>query len=124
MKIDTSTRPILAATIFAALTCSIASVSFASDSLDALQVKVKYGDLDISSASGAATLYKRIQSAAETVCHPLKNPDLYPRKLFYVCMRKAISNAIIEANEPALLTIANTKAGIVTPKVILTSIDR
>ena len=50
MKIDTSTRPILAATIFAALTCSIASVSFASDSLDALQVKVKYGDLDISSA--------------------------------------------------------------------------
>jgi UrcA family protein len=124
MKIDTSTRPILAATIFAALTCSIAGVSFASDSLDALQVKVKYGDLDISSASGAATLYKRIQSAAETVCHPLKNPDLYPRKLFYVCMRKAISNAIIEANEPALLTIANTKAGIVTPKVILTSIDR
>ena len=124
MKIDTSTRPILAATIFAALTCSIASVSFASDSLDALQVKVKYGDLDISSASGAATLYKRIQSAAETVCHPLKNPDLYPRKLFYVCMRKAISNAIIEANEPAQLTIANTKAGIVTPKVILTSIDR
>jgi UrcA family protein len=124
MKIDTSTRPILAATIFAALTCSIASVSFASDSLDALQVKVKYGDLDISSASGAATLYKRIQSAAETVCHPLKNPDLYPRKLFYVCMRKAISNAIIEANEPALLTIANTKAGIVTPNVILTSIDR
>ena len=124
MKIDTSTRPILAATIFAALTCSIASVSFASDSLDALQVKVKYGDLDISSASGAATLYKRIQSAAETVCHPLKNPDLYPRKLFYVCMRKAISNAIIEANEPVLLTIANAKAGIVTPKVIAAGIGR
>lgn len=121
MNTYTSTRLILTATIFAALTCSIATLSFASDSLDALQVKVKYGDLDVSSASGAATLYKRIQGAAETVCQALKNPDLYPRKLFYICMKKAISNAIIEANEPVLLTIANAKAGTVTPKVIVTS---
>jgi UrcA family protein len=124
MNTCTSTRLIRATTIFAALTCSIATVSFASDSLDALQVKVKYGDLDISSASGAATLYKRIHVAAETVCQALKNTDLYPRKLFYMCMKKAISNAIIEANEPVLLTIANAKAGIVTPKVIVTSIGR
>ena len=124
MNTYTSPRLILAATIFAALTCSIATVSFASDSLDALQVRVKYGDLDLSSASGAATLYKRIQGAAEAVCHELKNPDLYPRKLFYICMKKAISNAIIEANEPVLLTIANAKAGIVTPKVIAAGIGR
>lgn len=118
---NTSTRPILAATICAALTCGIATASFAFDSPDASQVKVKYGDLDVSSASGAAMLYKRIQGAAETVCQPLKNPDLFPRKLFYICMKKAISNAIKEANEPLLFAIANAKAGTITPKVIVTS---
>jgi UrcA family protein len=121
---NTSTRVILAATIFAALTCSIATASFSSDRLDASQVKVKYGDLDVSSTSGAATLYSRIQGAAETVCHPLKNHDLYPRKLFYVCVKKAISNAIDEANEPVLFTIASAKAGTITPKVIVTSSAR
>jgi UrcA family protein len=120
---NTSTPVILAAMIFAALTCSIATVSFASD-LDASQVKVKYGDLDVSSATGAATLYNRIQGAAKTVCQPLKNPDLYPRKLFYICMKKAISNAISEANEPALFTIANARTGTITPKVIVTSSAR
>lgn len=96
-------------------------MSFASDRLDASQVKVKYGDLDVSSEPGAARLYNRIQGAAETVCHPLKNPDLYPHKLFYICMKKAISNAINEANEPVLFTIANAKAESIKPKVIVTS---
>jgi UrcA family protein len=124
---NASTRSILAATIFAALTCGIVTMSFASDGPDAFQVKVKYGDLDASSASGATTLYKRILGAAETVCHPLKNPDLYPRKLFYICMRKAMSNAVNEVNEPVLFTIANANAnananaGADAPKVIVTS---
>jgi UrcA family protein len=123
---NTSTRlpPILAAAIFAVLTCSIATVSFASDSFDAFQVKVKYADLDVSRASGAATLYKRIQGAAETVCRQLKNPDLYYRKLFYACMREAMSNAINRVNQPVLLTIANAKAGTTAPNGILTSNGR
>jgi UrcA family protein len=120
----TSARVILAATIFAALTCSIATVSFASDRLDVLQVKVQYGDLDVSSASGAATLYNRIRGAADTVCHPLKDPSIYPRRLFYICMKKAISNAVNDANEPVLFAVANAKAGTITPKVIVTSSAR
>jgi UrcA family protein len=115
---------ILTATIFAALTCSIATLSFASDRLDDLQVKVSYGDLDLSSASGAATLYKRIQSAADTVCHSLKNPDLYYRRLFHACMRRATSNAINEINQPVLAAVANAKTGTITPNVILTGNSR
>ena len=113
---NTSTRVsrILAATIFAALTSSIATVSIASDSPDALQVKVKYGDLNVSTVSGAGTLYNRIRSAADTVCRPFKpsnNADLAARGAFTACMQKAMSNAINEVNEPALFTVANAKNG-------------
>ena len=111
---------ILAVTIFAALTSSIATVSFASDGPDALQVKVKYGDLNVSSTSGAATLYNRIRVAADGVCrpfHPSSNADLAGSKVFTACVQKAMSNAINEVNEPALFTIANAKNG--TPKPIL-----
>jgi UrcA family protein len=119
MNTSTQASRILAATLFAALTCSIATVSFASDSSDALQVKVKYDDLNVSSASGATALYNRIRRAAETACQPVKNPNVFPRKLFYVCMQKAISDAINEVNEPALFTIANAKTG--TKPIMLAS---
>jgi UrcA family protein len=120
MNTSTQISRILAATIFAALTSSIATVSFASDSPDALQVKVKYGDLNVSSTSGAASLYDRIRVAADTVCRPFQplNPaDLGARTIFAACVQKAMSNAINEINEPALFTIANAKAG--TSKRIL-----
>jgi len=111
----------LATTIFAALICIIATVSFASGSFDDLRVRVKYGDLDVSSASGAATLYKRIEGAAEAVCNPWNHGDLYYRNLFYACMRKAINNAINEINQPALFTIANAQAQAIKPNVIAAS---
>jgi UrcA family protein len=113
---NTSTRlpRILAATIFAALTCGIATVSFASDATDALQAKVKYGDLNVSSPSGAATLYSRIRVAADSVCHPFRplNPgDLAAGQVFTACVKKAMSNAINAVNQPALFTIYNAKTG-------------
>ena len=117
---------ILAITIFGALTFGGGTLSFATDRFDASQVKVRYGDLDVSSASGAAALYKRIQGAAETVCHQWEHGDLYYRNLFYTCMQKTMNNAINALNQPVLLTIAanagvNAKAGLVTAKVIVTS---
>jgi UrcA family protein len=119
---NTSTRVsrILAATIFAALTGSIATVSFASDSPDALQVKVKYGDLNVSSTSGATSLYNRIRYAADSVCHPFRpqnSADLGAQQAFTACVQKAMRNAINEVNEPALFTVANAKNG--TSKPIL-----
>jgi UrcA family protein len=120
MNTSTCLPRMLAATIVAALTSNIA-VCFASDAPGPLQVTVKYADLDVSSASGAAPLYKRIVGAAETVCEPLKSADLYLRKFYYVCMQKAVSNAINDVNQPALFAIARAKAGTITPKLILTS---
>jgi UrcA family protein len=121
MNTSTQVSRILAATVFAALTCGIASVSFASDSPDALQVKVKYSDLNVSTTSGATSLYNRIRGAADSVCHLLRpsNPgDLPARKVFTDCVHKAMSNAINEVNEPALFTVANAKAGISKPVML------
>jgi UrcA family protein len=121
MNTSTQISRILAATVFAALTCSIATVSFASDSPDALQVKVKYTDLNVSTTAGATNLYNRIRGAADSVCHPFRpsNPgDLAARKAFTACVHKAMSNAINEVNEPALFTVANTKAGTSKPVLL------
>jgi UrcA family protein len=114
---NTSTRlpRILAATIFAALTCSIATVSFASDGSDPLQVKVKYGDLNVSSTAGATTLYNRIRVAAQGVCHPFNNRDFALQKLFAACVHKAMSNAVNEVDQPVLSAIYNAKTGTSKP---------
>ncbi len=120
---NTSTRVsrILAATIFAALTSSIATVSFASDSPDALQVKVKYGDLNVSTTTGAVTSTIGIRGAADSVCRPFKPSQDWAisarASFFTACVQKAMSNAINEVNEPALFTVANAKNG--TSKPIL-----
>jgi UrcA family protein len=82
-----------------------------------LQVKVKFGDLNVASESGAATLYNRIRVAAESVCHPFDNRDFASKKLLAACMHKAISDAVSEVDQPALFTIYNAKTG--TSKPIL-----
>jgi UrcA family protein len=121
MNTSNQVSRILAATVFAALTCSIATVSFASESPDALQVKVKYADLNVSTTSGATSLYNRIRGAADSVCHLFRpsNPgDLAARKVFTDCVHKAMSNAINEVNEPALFSVANAKAGTSKPVLL------
>jgi UrcA family protein len=111
MNTSTQLPRILAATIFAALTCGIATVSFASDGTGALQATVKYGDLNVSSTSGATTLYSRIRAAAENVCRPFNNRDFASQKLLAACVHKAMGDAVNEVNQPALFTIYNAKTG-------------
>jgi UrcA family protein len=115
MNTSTWFRRVLAATIFASLTSGVAAVSFASDSADVLQAKVQYGDLNVSSASGATTLYHRIRLAAQNVCHPLDNRDFASQKLLAACVQQAMSRAVNEVNQPALFTIANAKSGAAKP---------
>jgi UrcA family protein len=115
MNASTQVSRILAATIFAALTCSIATVSFASESSDPLLAKVKYSDLNVSSTAGAATLYNRLRFAAARVCHPLNNRDFASQKLLAACVHKAMSDAVNEVNQPALFTIYDAKTGTAKP---------
>ncbi|MBV8784088.1 MAG: UrcA family protein [Gammaproteobacteria bacterium] len=66
------------------------------------KITVKFGDLNVSSPDGAATLYTRIRQAAQTVCHqadPLWNTRS--------CIDKAIADAVTKVNQPALFTVYN-----------------
>lgn len=125
MNTSTSTqfRRVLTATIFTVLTSGIAAVSFAADSTDVLQKNVRYGDLNVSSAEGAATLYSRIRGAAKDVCRPLNGDDLRAKHAFESCINKAIARAVNQVGEPALAAVFNAKNGPSKP-IILASQTR
>jgi UrcA family protein len=57
-----SRQRITAIVLSSALTLSFAAIGHAGDGSGATQSTVKYGDLNVSSPSGAAALYARISS--------------------------------------------------------------
>lgn len=101
-------RSLIAAAIFSAL-ASVFTAASAADSADARQVVVKYGDLNVSNPLGAAALYGRIRTAAESVCPPFERSDLASKARMDACVHKAVSDAVTEINQPALFSIYNAK---------------
>jgi UrcA family protein len=76
---------------------------------------VGYGDLDISTAKGAKTLYLRIRYAAETLC---ENAATWGKKEGEACVNKAVNDAVVRVNAPLLtqytqLRSKGDKAGLV-----------
>jgi UrcA family protein len=73
-------------------------------------VSVRYADLDLASAAGAATLYQRLRGAARLVCgYAVENLAL----LSYVnrCNDSAIADAVSSVNAPLLSAIHNAHQG-------------
>jgi UrcA family protein len=87
----------------------------AADSFAPLKVTVKFGDLDISRPQGAVALYGRIRSAAEKVCSPFEGSGLSAKAHLDACIHKAIADAVIAVNEPALLAVYGAKLGKTQP---------
>ena len=76
---------------------------------------VGYGDLDISTAKGAKTLYLRIRHAAETLC---ENAATWGKKEGEACVNKSVNDAVARVNAPLLtqytqLRNKGDKAGLV-----------
>ncbi|HUL19355.1 MAG TPA: UrcA family protein [Steroidobacteraceae bacterium] len=67
-------------------------------------ITVKYGDLDLSTASGAHTLYSRIAGAARTVCG-FEGTTLIDQAIWKGCYRGAISDAVAKVNSPMLTAV-------------------
>jgi UrcA family protein len=64
---------------------------------------VKYGDLDLSRAEGAAHLYSRIQTAARAVCGPAISSGARDSILVsWHCMEQSIARAVADVNAPTL----------------------
>jgi UrcA family protein len=91
------------ASSFAALPAAQAEI------FDAPQVKVKFGDLDISHPQGAAVLYRRIKLAAESVCTPYWATGFIAQANGYDCVRHAIAEAVSTVNQPALTQVYSAK---------------
>jgi UrcA family protein len=115
---STALRTLLAGALLSALALSFATVSSADDDTAAPQVIVKYADLDVSTAPGAAALYRRIHGAAEEVCS-----RMYPSTEAYrwhknACLQQVIANAVMKVNEPALSAVFASDYGTSQPAVL------
>ena len=77
-------------------------------------VKVSFSDLDLSTQSGAHTLYRRIAQAAEQVCG-FEGRGLTEQAVWNSCYKGAIGDAVTKVNSP-LLTAEHR--GYVTPPTV------
>ena len=99
----------------AAVLCGVMASSFAAppaaeaEDFEALQVKVKFSDLDVTHPQGAAVLYRRIKAAAETVCSPYWATGFAAQANNYNCVRTAIAEAVTTVDQPALSQIYSAK---------------
>ena len=72
---------------------------------DALSVTVHFTDLDLTRSAGAAVLYRRLKSAAETVCAvdgSVRSRDLGSQKRLQECISSAIGTAVGKVDQPTL----------------------
>lgn len=72
---------------------------------DTAQAVVKYGDLSVTTSLGANTLYRRLYSAARTVCSSIDEASLAGKHQKAVCVDKAIADAVAKVGEPALTAV-------------------
>jgi len=88
----------------------LASLPAAADSFDPPTVVVKFGDLDVSHPLGATALYHRIRAAAGNVCSSFEQfPGLKGKMQLDACVDKAVGDAVLKVDEPALTAVYNAK---------------
>ena len=81
----------------------------AAGSPDTRSVVVRYGDLNLNSQSGVASLHKRIRNAAETVCSELNTRVLGLRDLYDQCVSEAVSSGVTQVANPNLSNFHRSK---------------
>jgi UrcA family protein len=87
-------------------TCSI-SIAKADSPFEPRSVTVQFADLDTANSQGAATLYRRLKSAAASVCRGLEPQKQLARVWAYnECLHTALSNAIVKVNRPSVTVYA------------------
>lgn len=87
----------LVSTAFAAATAT------AADSITPpLERPVRYSDLNLAHPIGAATLYRRIKTAADTVCSPFEGAPAVSKAKYRACVNAAIERAVKQVNKPLL----------------------
>jgi UrcA family protein len=103
-KLTTFRRSLAVAGAFAALAVT-ATASAAPLNDGAPSITVRYDDLNLATPSGVEALYRRIASAARSVC-----PDEHSRELNVVaasdrCQANAVAQAVRQVNNPHLALV-------------------
>ena len=95
-----------AAMLAACLLAGTSGVALAASPQDDVpSMVVAYGDLDLSTAEGTRTLYKRISTAARQVCPFEDSRDLARLALSHACREQAIARAVHDVNSPRLAAL-------------------
>lgn len=97
-------RHVIAAAIVVTLASGFAVSAGAADGTEVRKITVKFGDLNASSPEGAAALYARIRSAAQSVCSQSLDPFATRAES---CVHKAIADAVTKVNQPTLFLVYN-----------------
>lgn len=97
------TGRVAAATLSAAAFAAVPLLAHAGPASDVASEIVRFDDLNITSEAGLATLYRRIQNAARTVCGP---PSFAGTRVvsqdWKDCVSASVRNAIRSINMPQL----------------------
>jgi UrcA family protein len=107
----TQFRNVIAAALVSAVASTLSVLPAVADNVDAHQITVKYGDLNLSSPQGAATLYSRIQAAAKDGCWQLEGPGIQATLQYNGCVDEGIVDAVNQVNSPELSTVYSAHAG-------------
>ncbi len=102
---------VIATALFGTVAWGFNAPPAVADNVDPPQMTVKYGDLNVDSAKGAAVLYARIRHAAKNVCLQFDGGglDVYGQRA--ACINKAILGAVTKVNVPALSALYSAKTG-------------
>jgi UrcA family protein len=99
---------IRAITISAAIVLGFSAAAASAGTSDGLFVSdgvnkyiVRFADLDLGKADGAAALYSRLRRAAAIVCSPLESRSLVDTQ-YRVCVSNAIAGAVDSVDRPML----------------------
>jgi UrcA family protein len=98
---------LIAVGLFALTAIAAAPGARAAQQWGALTKSVTYGDLDLNSTYGAATLYGRLKNAAREVCVPFDGRDLNNRMLWKKCYDHALTEAVSSVNKPTVTALHN-----------------
>jgi UrcA family protein len=98
---------LIATSLFALAAIAAAPGARAAEPGDVLTKSVSYGDLDLNSKYGAATLYARLKNAAREVCVPFEGRDLNDRMLWKKCYDHALTDAVSTVNKPTVTALHN-----------------
>jgi UrcA family protein len=72
---------------------------------DTNNVVVRYGDLNLNSQAGIASLHKRIRNAAESVCSQLETRILGLRDSYETCVDQAVAEGVAAVGNPNLTAV-------------------